>query len=134
MKRNKRMQFWGKDKNDDSLVLEVISGLKTATACRADEYHLPDGEYDDGNWQVDDIVDVYDLQEKKRCIIKITDVYKTKFGDIPAKLWQGENCKCADHFRSTYLECWADYGLTNEFQIMATHFTLLEVCGSQPEN
>ncbi len=44
------MQFWGKDENDDSLVKEIERGEKTATVCKADEYHLSEGDYDDGGW------------------------------------------------------------------------------------
>ncbi len=43
MNRRKRMQFWGEDENDDSLVLEILRGEKTATVCKADEYDLPTG-------------------------------------------------------------------------------------------
>lgn len=30
-KRNKRMQIWGNDENDDSLIIEILNGQKTAT-------------------------------------------------------------------------------------------------------
>jgi hypothetical protein len=43
------MQFRGEDENDDSQVREVIEGKKTATVCKADEYYLSDGDYDDGD-------------------------------------------------------------------------------------
>ena len=52
MERRKRMQFWGKDENDDHLICESLRGEKTATVCKAAEYNLPEGEYADGGWQV----------------------------------------------------------------------------------
>jgi hypothetical protein len=44
-KRVRRTQFWGAHPDDDSLVLEVLAGLKTATVCTADEVDLPAGEF-----------------------------------------------------------------------------------------
>ncbi len=126
MIRLKRIQFWGRDKDDDSLILEILEGKKTATVCKADEYHLPEGEYDDGGWEVGDIVEVYDLREQLRCKIEITEVYKCKFGDFPDKLWQEENCISAGHFRDAHRRCWPDYDITDDFEMMATHFKLVD--------
>lgn len=126
MNRLKRMQFWGKDQDDDSLILEIIEGKKTATACKADEYHLPEGDYDDGGWEVGDMVEVYDLHQKLRCKIEITEVYKTTFGDFPDKLWKEENCRSAEHFRDAHRECWPEYDLSDDFEIMATHFKIID--------
>lgn len=128
MNRNRRMQFWGRDENDDSLVVEIEKGEKTATVCRADEYHLSEGEYDDGGWEVGDLVDVFDLKKKLRCRIRVTEVYKVRFGDIPEKLWRGEACRSAEHFQQAHRECWPHYNLHDDFELMATHFTLVERC------
>lgn len=121
------MQFWGRDMDDDYLVREVLDGLKTATVCRADEYHLPEGDYDDGDWQVGDIVEIYDLQERLRCIVEITEVYPVAFAEIPEKLWRAEACASAEHFQEAHRECWPDYALTDDFMLMATHFCLVEI-------
>lgn len=121
------MQFWGKDQDDDSLIIEIMEGKKTATACKADEYHLPEGEFDDGNWQVGDIVEVYDLKQKLRCTIQITEVYRITFGDFPDKLWKEEACTSAEHFREAHRTCWPEYDMNDDFEIMATHFKLVDV-------
>ena len=122
MTRLKRMQFWGSSPKDDSLVLEVLKGDKTATVCKADEYDLPDGEYDDGGWQVGELVEVYDLMGRLRCVIRITDVYRVLFGNIPDRLWKAEVCENAEHFREAHRACWPEYDLTDDFEMMATHF------------
>lgn len=126
MDRRKRLQFWGRDENDDSLVIEIENGKKTATVCKADEYDLSEGDYDDGGLEVGDLVEVYDLKKKRRCTIRVTEVYKVRFGDIPEKLWKGEACRSAEHFRQAHRECWPHYGLDDAFELMATHFTLVE--------
>ena len=120
------MQFWGADEDDDSLVREVEAGLKTATACKADEYELPDGDYDDGGWRTGDLVEVYDRRKKLRCLIRITDVYPVKFGSIPERLWRGEACRSVEHFQEAHIYCWPEYDLTEDFELMATHFELVE--------
>ena len=122
MKRLKRMQFWGRNEDDDSLVVEIENGEKTATVCRADEDLLPDGDYDDGGWEVGDLVEVYDLKQNLRCRIRITEVYPVRFGSIPEKLWKGEACRSEAHFKQVHRECWPDYGLHDGFELMATHF------------
>lgn len=122
----KRIQFWGVDEHDDHLVREILRGEKTATACKADEYHLPEGEFDTGGWEVGDIVEVYDLQNRLRCLVRVTEVYTTTFGDIPEKLWRAEVCRNADHFRDAHRLCWPDYDLTDDFELAAVHFTLVE--------
>jgi uncharacterized protein YhfF len=113
---NKRTQFWGKNKDDDSLVLEIIAGHKTATVCKADEYYTAMGDFDDGNMEIGDLVDVYDLRGKHRCVIRVTEVYPVKFGAIPEKLWRGENCGSADHFREAHRKSWPQYSLTDDFE------------------
>lgn len=127
MDRPKRIQFWGEDKDDDSLVVEIIEGKKTATVSKADEYYQTDGDYDDGGLEVGDIVDVYDLSPRLRCRIRITEVYPVRFGDIPGKLWRGEACRSAAHFQEAHRYCWPDCDLTDDFPLVAMHFSLVEV-------
>jgi uncharacterized protein YhfF len=123
--RRKRTQFWGADENDDSLVQEILVGDKTATVCKADEYYLPMGEFDDGGMEVGDLIDVYDLKGRFRCVIRITEVYPVRFGEIPERLWRGECCTSADHFREVHRRCWPHYALTDDFEMIATHFELV---------
>ena len=126
MERLKRTQFWGRDLDDDSLVLEILAGEKTATVCKRDEYDLDMGEFDDGGLAVGDLVDVYDLRERLRCRIEVTEVYPVRFGDVPEKLWRGEVCESAEHFRDVHRVCWPDEDLADDFEMIATHFRLVE--------
>lgn len=126
MNRRKRTQFWGANQDDDSLVLEILSGHKTATVCKADEYYSAMGEYDDGCMEVGDLVEVYDLKGKFRCIIRVTDVYPVKFGEIPEALWRAEGCASAEHFKEVHRTCWPHYSLTDDFEMIATHFKLAD--------
>ena len=126
MERRKRMQFWGEDENDDHLIREILREEKTATVCKAAEYHLPEGEYDDGGWQIGDLVAVYDLKKRIRCVVRITEVYNVWFGNIPEKLRRGEACSSAEHFREAHRHCWPNYNLTPDFEMTATHFELVE--------
>jgi uncharacterized protein YhfF len=126
MDRPKRIQFWGENENDDSLVVEIMQGKKTATVSRADEFYKSDGEFDDGGLEVGDIVDVYDLQQRLRCRILITEVYPVRFGNIPEKLWKGEVCRSAEHFQQAHRHCWPDCNLDDDFELMAMHFELVE--------
>lgn len=125
MNRRKRTQFWGADPDDDRLVLEILSGHKTATVCKADEYYAAMGEFDDGGMEVGDLIDVFDLRGRLRCVIRVTEVYPVRFGEIPEKLWRGECCKDADHFREAHRRCWPHYALTDDFEMIATHFELV---------
>jgi uncharacterized protein YhfF len=126
MERLKRTQFWGKDENDDRLILQIIAGKKTATVCPSEIYSLPEGDYEDGGFVKGDIVEVYDLKERLRCIIKITEVYETAFGDIPEKLWKGECNNSEEEFKDDHISCWSEYSVTDGFRITANHFELVE--------
>jgi uncharacterized protein YhfF len=127
MDRPKRMQFWGEHENDDSLIVEILAGKKTATVCRADKYYEAEGEFDDGGWGTGDLVDVYDLKGQLRCRIRVTEVYPVRFGKIPEKLWRGEACRSVEHFQEAHRYCWPQYDLTDDFELMATHFELVEI-------
>ncbi|MBN2388487.1 MAG: ASCH domain-containing protein [Anaerolineales bacterium] len=127
MDRPKRIQFWGEDENDDRLVVEILEGKKTATVCKADEYYESDGEFDDGGLETGDLVDVFDLKQQLRCRIRITDVYPVLFGKIPERLWMGEVCQSAEHFQEAHRHCWLDNDLTDDFELVAIHFELVEI-------
>jgi len=108
MDRRKRTQFWGENKDDDRLICQILEGEKTATACPAHLYYLSDGDYDDGGYEKGDIVEVYDLKERLRCLIQITEVYEARFGEIPERLWKGENNSNAQEFKRDHLSCWSN--------------------------
>lgn len=126
MDRPKRIQFWGEDENDDSLLMDIIARKKTATVCKADEFYESDGEFDDGGLEVGDVVDVYDLKQQLRCRIRITEIYPVLFGKVPEKLWRGEVCNSAEHFQEAHRHCWPQYALSDDFEMIATHFELVE--------
>ena len=123
--RRKRTQFWGADADDDRLVREILAGHKTATVCKADEYYTAMGEFDDGGMEVGDLVDVFDLRGRCRCVIRVTEVYPVRFGEIPEKLWRAEACASAQDFRAVHRRCWPQYALTDDFALVATHFELV---------
>ena len=120
------MQFWGRNKDDDTLVVQVEQGLKTATVCKADEYELSEGDYDDGGWKAGDLVEVYDLRENLRCLIEITEVYRVTWSNIPEKLWKGECNVNENEFKDDHISCWPEYSIDDHFEMVATHFKIIE--------
>ena len=126
MPRLKRLQFWGRDEDDNELLLQALSGQKTATADLARDWHVPIGEYDDGGYLAEDLVEVYDLHNQLRCHIRITEVYETTFGDIPEKLWRAEVCSSAEDFRRGHRVSWSAETLTDDTRIIGCHFELVK--------
>lgn len=127
MNRLKRTQFWGEDENDDRLIRQILEGRKTATACPAEIYYEPDGEFEDGGFVVGDLVEVYDLKGILRCTIEITEYYTTKFGEIPEKLWRGECNVSAEEFQKDHIYCWPEWNVTDEFLVAVNHFKLVDI-------
>lgn len=130
MNRRKRLTFWGADENDDSLPRSVIEGRKTVTADTVEDYYKPYGEYGDGSYAAGDLIEVYDLKQKLRCIIKATKVYIIKFGHIPEEVWRGETFSSAEEFRECHVRCLPDYELHDDFEFVTLHFELVEVIKS----
>jgi uncharacterized protein YhfF len=102
-----------------------MAGHKTATVCKADEYYTAMGEFDDGGMEVGDVVEVCDLKGAVRCALRVTEVYPVRFGEIPEKLWRGEGCTSAEDFRDVHRRCWPQYDLTDDFEMIATHFVVV---------
>ena len=127
MTRRKRLTFWGADENDDSLPRSVIEGRKTVTADALEDYYKPYGENGDGSYGPGDIIEVYDLKQRLRCIIKATKVYVIKFGHIPEEVWRGETFSSAQEFRDCHIRCMPQYTLHNDFELVTLHFELVEV-------
>ena len=126
MKRNKRIQFWGRDENDDQLLDQVLEGKKTATATPSFEYSVPLGEFDDGGYVIGDLVEVYDLRCNLRCQIRITEEYETKLSHIPEKLWQGECNESAEEFKKDHIYCWSEHCPDDDFEFIVNHFELVK--------
>lgn len=127
MNRRKRLTFWGADENDDSLPRSVMEGRKTVTADTVADYYNSYGEYGDGAYAAGDLIEVYDLKQNLRCLIKATKVYNIKFGHIPEEVWRGETFSSAQEFRECHIRCMPDHELHDEFEFVTLHFELVEV-------
>jgi uncharacterized protein YhfF len=127
MNRRKRLTFWGANEDDDSLPRAVMEGRKTVTADTVAEYYKPYGEYGDGGYAPGDFIEVYDLKQRLRCIIKATKVYSIKFGDIPEEVWRGETFSSAEEFREVHIRCMPHEDLHDHFELMTLHFELVEI-------
>jgi uncharacterized protein YhfF len=124
MDRRKRLTFWGADEDDDSLVRDVIAGRKTVTADVVDDYYKPYGEYGDGSYAEGDLIEVYDLRQRLRCLIRAAKVETIRFGDIPEAVWRGEGFASAREFQEVHIRCLPQYQLHEGFEFIALHFEL----------
>lgn len=125
--RMPKTRFWGANLDDDRLVRQILRGEKTATCCPSRYFGAAEGDYRDGGYAVGDLVAVYDLRERLRCIIEITAIYETVLGDPPEELWRGEGNDSADEFVREHFACWKDLDVSAETRVTATHFILREV-------
>lgn len=125
--RRKRLTFWGADENDDSLPRAVMAGRKTVTADTVEDYYQPYGEYGDGSYEAGDLIEVYDLKQRLRCLIRATKVYTIRFGDIPEEVWRGEGFASAREFQEVHIRCLPQYQLHDDFAFVTLHFELVEV-------
>lgn len=126
--RLKRLTFWGANQDDDSLVRDVIAGRKTVTADTVAAYYQPDGEFGDGSYEPGELIEVYDLKQRLRCLIRATKVYHIRFGDIPEEVWRGEAFDSADQFRQVHIDCMPHLDLHDDFEFVTLHFALEKVC------
>ena len=127
MNRRKRLTFWGADENDDSLPRAVMDGRKTVTADTVADYYKPYGEYGDGSYAPGDIIEVYDLKKRLRCIIRATKVYTIEFWNILEEVWRGETFSSAEEFRECHIKCMPHVDLHDHFELVTLHFELVEV-------
>ena len=125
MTKRKKLTFWGAHEHDDSLVLDVIAGRKTVTADTVEDYHKGYGELGDGGYLAGDIIDVYDLQGRRRCTIRALEVRVIRFGEIPEDVWRGETFSSAEEFREVHIRCLPHLDLHDGFEFVTLHFELL---------
>jgi uncharacterized protein YhfF len=125
--RRKRLTFWGADENDDSLPRAVMAGCKTVTADTVEDYYKPYGEYGDGGYEAGDLIEVYDLKQRLRCLIRATKVQRIRFGDIPEEVWRGETFASAQEFQEVHIRCLPQYELHDDFEFVTLLFELVEV-------
>ena len=127
MIRRKRLTFWGADENDDSLPRSVMAGRKTVTADTVAEYYGGYGEYGDGGYEPGDVIEVYDLKRRLRCLIRATKVCTVEFGRIPEEVWRGEGFASAREFQECHVRCLPHLELHDRFELVTLHFELLEI-------
>jgi len=125
--RRKRLTFWGADENDVSLPRAVMAGRKTVTADTVGDYYKPYGEYGDGSYAAGDLIEVYDLKQRLRCLIRATKVQVVRFGAIPEEVWRGETFASAQEFQEVHILCLPQYDLHDDFEFVTLHFELVEV-------
>jgi uncharacterized protein YhfF len=130
MTRIKRLTFWGADDDDDSLVRAVIAGHKTVTADVVADYYAGYGELGDGAYAAGDLIEVFDLRRRPRCLIRATEVEIIRFGHIPEPVWRGEGFSSAREFQEVHLRCLPQYDLHEDFEFVALHFELVDVIGA----
>lgn len=127
MNRLKRLTFWGAHDDDDSLPRSVMDGRKTVTADTVEAYYQPYGEYGDGSYAPGDLIEVYDLRQRLRCIIRATKVYVIEFGNVPEEVWRGETFASADEFRQCHIEALPHLDLHERFEFVTLHFELVQI-------
>ena len=126
----KKMTLWGRDEQDDRLVLEVITGEKTATCTpKVWYYDFPN----EPPTEVGDLVAVHDQQGKHRCTIRITENYEIRFGDVNVRIAKAENTNSVEEFRKDHFVSWEEAlrqegrDLDDDTIIVVEHFELVEV-------
>ncbi|MEW7850818.1 ASCH domain-containing protein [Massilia aurea] len=127
MGRRKRLTFWGAHDDDDSLPRSVMAGHKTVTADTVEDYYKPYGDYGDGSYAPGDVIEVYDLKQRLRCIIRATKVMVIRFGEIPEEVWRGETFASAEEFRQVHIDCLPHLDLHDDFEFVTLHFELVEI-------
>ena len=125
--RRKRLTFWSAHIHDDSLVRAVMAGHKTVTADTVEAYYQPYGEFGDGSYAPGDEIEVYDPQQRLRCIIQATRVERIRFGHIPEDVWRGETFASADQFRQVHIACLPHLDLHDDVEFVTLHFVLRHI-------
>jgi uncharacterized protein YhfF len=125
----KKLIFWGRDENDENLINQVISGIKTATCTpKAWYYDQPEEE----PIEFGDLVAVYNAKGVQRCIIQITENYEIPFGKIGEKVSMGEGYDTLEEYIKDHIWCWKDdlkkdgHELNEDTEIVVEHFKLID--------
>ncbi|MFE8702274.1 ASCH domain-containing protein [Cytobacillus sp. FJAT-54145] len=125
----KTMTFWGREDTDERLLVECMSGLKTATCTPKVWMEEEEMSY------VGDLFEVYTKLGELACLIEITEVYEIPFGDIKGevgeKIAKGEN-STLDEYIKDHIFTWEQplneqgYGFGKDTRIIVEHFRLVE--------
>jgi len=123
----KKLTFYGVDQDDDSLVRAVIAGRKTVTADTVPDYYRGYGELGDGGYAPGDLIEVFDLRGRARCLIRATRVEIIRFGQVPERVWRGEDFDSAAAFQECHRQALAQLALHDDVELVALHFALVDV-------
>jgi uncharacterized protein YhfF len=124
----KQCHFWGRDKDDDSLVRQVLRGEKTVTCSVAVQYY--DDPLDEPAMP-GDLVEVIDGHGERRCIIRIDRVYELPFGEVTDEIVKGECAGSVEEFKADHHRCWdtdlekSGLVLDDSTMLVIEHFTLI---------
>lgn len=127
----KKMTFWGRNEEDENLLWECMTGLKTAT-CTPLVWYEEDAE---AKSEPGDLFEVYTKKGVLACTIAITENYQIRFGDIKGsigeKIAAGEN-STLEQYIEDHIFCWEvplkEQGLefNSETVIVVEHFKVVE--------
>ncbi|WP_194841351.1 ASCH domain-containing protein [Salinibacillus xinjiangensis] len=128
-----KIEFWGRDEQDERLLEEVLAGLKTATCTLKVWYDaLPEEEQS----EVLDVVEVFTKKGEHRGTIRMTDKYEIAWGhikgDIGERIAKGEN-STLEEFIEDHIFSWKkpleNEGIpfNEETVIVVEHFELVSV-------
>ncbi len=121
----KRFTFWLESASvDEELIGQVFAGAKTATARPSYSWGVPAHEFDSAKIVAGDLDEFYDLGQRLRGHLRMTEIYSCSFGDIPERLWRGEACRDAEDFRDAHRRGWPHVSLSDDTALMALHFEL----------
>ena len=103
-RKMKRMTFWGRDDNDERLLVECLLGVKTATCTPKVWYDaLPEEEQGGIGTQFD----VYTKKGMLACTIETTEIVVIPFGDIKGDIGFAEN-STLDEFIEDHIFSWKE--------------------------
>jgi uncharacterized protein YhfF len=128
LRQLKKTTFWGRDETDDHLIRQIMCGDKTVTcSIAAWYYNNPDEEPTEPG----DLVEVLDARGRRRCIIRIENVYELPFGLVDDCIIKGECCDSVEQFKAAHHLCWdsdlekAGMKLDDQTLLVVEHFRLV---------
>jgi uncharacterized protein YhfF len=128
----KKLTFWGRDENNERLLVECLLGVKTATCTPKIWYDaLPEEEQGDVGTQFE----VYTKKDIHACTIEITEIIKIPFGEIKGeigeKIAKAENSTLAQ-FIKDHIFSWKEdllkegVELSEDTPIIVEYFKLID--------
>ena len=120
-RRRRRMQFVS-----DTLVQEIVDGIKTASVVSLGEADIADGDYDDP-LVVGEFYDVYDSALTVQATIRVVAMELCHWDAIPERLWRGEGNVDASEFKADHLGYFDSPG--DDFEFIAYYFENVKQSG-----